>query len=643
MWLEKISSPADLADLDFDSLDVLCEEIRARIIETVTVTGGHLGSNLGAVELTVALHRAFESPRDIIIFDTGHQTYVHKLLTGRQDQFETIRSENGMSGYPNRAESPHDWVENSHASTSLSYAFGISASLALGSEPEVGSGGGTVDDKSARRVVAVVGDGALTGGMAYEALNNIGHARSKTIVVWNDNGRSYAPTVSRLSEGLTKLRLHPSYMHARNKISRVISDLPGVGPLASSGLTGLTTALREAIEPKVFFEALGVRYTGPIDGHNIAEMEYAFKGAAEWDGPIVVHVLTQKGRGYGPAETDEVQRLHDLKIPVASTDSSKKRYSYTEAFSTELLELAAKSPEIVAITAAMPSPTGLLAFQKSFPDRFFDVGIAEQHAVTAAAGMAMGGLKPVVAIYSTFISRAFDQVNLDVSLHGLPVVFVMDRAGITGDDGPSHHGVMDLIQFLSIPKMTVFAPSGIEELQEMLKEALEIEGPCALRFPKTMGPLRVGEKIGSGLKANKLRSGNSGISLVGVGKMAEAALNASLQLEESGVEVSVWDPRVLAPLDTDMLDELASSKLVVVVEDGFVPGGAGSHISDALSKLSYSQSFMSLGVPLGYIAQAKPDSILGELGLDAGGIAKSVLARAAAASVFANPETSQNS
>ncbi len=639
MWLEKISSPADLADLDFESLDVLCQEIRTRIIETVTVTGGHLGSNLGAVELTVALHRAFESPKDIIIFDTGHQAYVHKLLTGRQDRFETIRSENGMSGYPNRSESPHDWVENSHASTALSYAYGISASLALGLEPEVGSGEG----KSTRRVIAVVGDGALTGGMAYEALNNIGHARSKTIVVWNDNGRSYAPTVSRLSEGLTKLRLHPSYMHARNKISRVISDLPGVGPLATSGIAGLTTALREAIEPKVFFEALGVRYTGPIDGHNIAEMEYAFKGAAEWDGPIVVHVLTQKGRGYGPAETDEVQRLHDLKIPVAVSDSSKKRYSYTEAFSAKLLELAAERPEIVAITAAMPSPTGLLALQKSFPERFFDVGIAEQHAVTAAAGMALGGLKPVVAIYSTFMSRAFDQVNLDVALHGLPVVFVMDRAGITGDDGPSHHGVMDLIQFMSIPKMTVFAPSGIEELQEMLKEALEIEGPTAIRFPKTLGPLRLGEKVGSGLKANKLRSGNSGISLVGVGKMAEAVWEASRQLEEDGVEVSVWDPRVLAPLDTDMLDELASSRLVVVVEDGFVPGGAGSHISDALSKLSYSQSFMSLGVPLGYIAQAKPDSILAELGLDAGGIAKSVLARAAAASVFANPESNQNS
>ena len=639
MWLEKISSPADLADLDFESLDVLCQEIRTRIIETVTVTGGHLGSNLGAVELTVALHRAFESPKDIIIFDTGHQAYVHKLLTGRQDRFETIRSENGMSGYPNRSESPHDWVENSHASTALSYAYGISASLALGLEPEVGSGEG----KSTRRVIAVVGDGALTGGMAYEALNNIGHARSKTIVVWNDNGRSYAPTVSRLSEGLTKLRLHPSYMHARNKISRVISDLPGVGPLATSGIAGLTTALREAIEPKVFFEALGVRYTGPIDGHNIAEMEYAFKGAAEWDGPIVVHVLTQKGRGYGPAETDEVQRLHDLKIPVAVSDSSKKRYSYTEAFSAKLLELAAERPEIVAITAAMPSPTGLLALQKSFPERFFDVGIAEQHAVTAAAGMAMGGLKPVVAIYSTFMSRAFDQVNLDVALHGLPVVFVMDRAGVTGDDGPSHHGVMDLIQFMSIPKMTVFAPSGIEELQEMLKEALEIEGPTAIRFPKTLGPLRLGEKVGSGLKANKLRSGNSGISLVGVGKMAEAVWEASRQLEEDGVEVSVWDPRVLAPLDTDMLDELASSRLVVVVEDGFVPGGAGSHISDALSKLSYSQSFMSLGVPLGYIAQAKPDSILAELGLDAGGIAKSVLARAAAASVFANPESNQNS
>ena len=641
MWIDKIASPSDLDSLDYQSLDELCTEIREKIVDTVTTTGGHLGSNLGAVEVTVAIHRVFDSPRDIIVFDTGHQAYVHKILTGRAGAFDTLRSEGGMSGYPSRAESPHDWVENSHASTSLSYAHGLAAAIARNHGPEVGSAPSTRRDPGGeRRVIAIVGDGALTGGMAYEALNNIGHSQSKVIVVWNDNGRSYAPTVSRLSEGLTKLRLHPSYMHARTKISRVISDLPGVGQLAASGFAGLTSALREAIEPKVFFEALGVRYTGPVDGHNIAEMEYALRGAAEWDGPIVVHVLTQKGRGYGPAESDEIQRLHDLKVMPQASQGNSERYSYTEVFSKKLVELGHSRGELVALSAAMASPTGLLEFQRNYPDRFFDVGIAEQHAVTTAAGMAMGGLLPVVAIYSTFMSRAFDQVNLDVALHRLPVVFVLDRAGMTGDDGPSHNGMMDLIQFLSIPGMTVLAPSGTDELEQMLEFALGLGTPVAIRYPKTSGPKRVSENIGAGLKANKIRTGASPVSIIAVGKMAETAMIAAERLFAEGLDVNVWDPRVVSPLDPAMLEEIATCSLVVTVEDGFVPGGAGSHISAALSELSYAQNFMGLGVPTRFLGQGKPDAILAELGLDPAGIADSILARVGAIAALSGGDAS---
>ena len=428
MFLDEIHEPADLRTLSQTQLTQLAAEIRARIVDVVTVNGGHLGSDLGVVELTLALHRVFDSPRDAIIWDTGHQAYPHKLLTGRQAAFDTLRQPGGLSGYPSREESVHDWVENCHASTSLSYAHGMATGFRLRGEND-------------RRVVAVVGDGALTGGMAYEALNNLGHARCPVIIVLNDNGRSYAPTVSRLSSGVTYLRLNPSYVHARERLRLMLRNITGLGGLAYSSMHGLTSALREIVTPHRFFETLGVRYAGPIDGHDISGMERAFANAAEWHGPIVVHVLTQKGRGYAPAEDDEVQRLHDFKIQptrIAQGDMNAP-VSYTEAFTKAVLKEAKRRPELVAITAAMPGPTGLLPFQADFAARFFDVGIAEQHAVTAAAGMAMAGLRPVVAIYSTFFSRAFDQANLDVGLHGLPVVFVLDRAGMTGDDGPSHH------------------------------------------------------------------------------------------------------------------------------------------------------------------------------------------------------------
>jgi 1-deoxy-D-xylulose-5-phosphate synthase len=561
MILPRIETPADLRSLDPAELAELAAEIRAFIVEAVSITGGHLGSNLGVVELTIALHRVFESPRDPILWDTGHQAYVHKLLTGRRYGFRSLRQQGGMSGYPNRAESEHDWIENSHASTVLSYAHGLATALE--------AGGTAAGYDGSRRVVAVVGDGALTGGMAYEALNNLGHSGQRVVIVLNDNGRSYAPTVSLLSRSLTTLRLHPTYVQTRQRLRSVLRDIPGVGDLAYSGLHGLTSALREVVSPHTFFEALGVRYAGPIDGHDIYQMEQALAHAAEWDGPIVVHVLTQKGRGYAPAEEDEVQRLHDVKalrrpagdhdlapagrVALGAANGTRDGVTdilpatYTDAFTRALLRVAEQRPDVVALTAAMPGPTGLLPFQARFPERFFDVGIAEQHEVTAAAGMAMGGLHPVVAVYSTFFCRAFDQANLDVGLHGLPVVFVLDRAGITGDNGPSHHGVLDLALTLSIPGMTVFAPSSAEEVEVMLETAMELSGPSSIRFSKAPPP-RVGPgEVGRGLEARRLRQGDGSVCLLGVGKLVAACEAAADELAAEGVDATVWDVRVVSP------------------------------------------------------------------------------------------------
>jgi 1-deoxy-D-xylulose-5-phosphate synthase len=614
MLLDDIHDPADLRSLSHDQLDQLSAEIRSFIVETVTTTGGHLGSNLGVVELTLAIHRVFDSPRDVVLWDTGHQAYIHKLVTGRRGDFGSLKQAGGMSGYPSRAESAHDWVENSHASTALSYAHGIATGFHLRGEDE-------------RRVVAVLGDGALTGGMAYEALNNLGHANSRVVIVLNDNGRSYAPTVSKLSSGLTHLRLNPSYVQARERLRHGLRRIPGLGGLAYSGVHGLAIAVREVVTPHRFFEALGVRYAGPIDGHDIAGMEQALAHAAEWDGPIVVHVLTQKGSGYGPAEEDEVQRLHDFKVQPPNTSAALST-SYTEAFTKALLGAAERSEDVFAITAAMPGPTGLLPFEARFPDRFLDVGIAEQHAVTAAAGMAMAGLRPVVAVYSTFFSRAFDQANLDVGLHCLPVVFVLDRAGITGDDGPSHHGILDLSLALAIPGMTVFAPSSADEIGPMLDTALTLDGPSVLRFPKTPARHVGAGSVGHGLSARLIHRGDGTVCLLAVGKMVEAAEEAAAKLAADGTDATVWDVRLVSPPDPDMLFDAASHGLVVTVEDGIRVGGAGTFLLDAMRGLPGIDRPLPpvriLGVPRSYIAQGKPDSILSDLGLDGPGIASAV-------------------
>jgi 1-deoxy-D-xylulose-5-phosphate synthase len=605
MYLETINSPADLRRLDEAQLEALAAEIRTFIVDAVDKTGhGHLGSNLGAVELTLAVHRVFDSPRDIVLWDTGHQAYVHKIVTGRREAFGELRKAGGLSGYPCRAESPHDWIENSHASTVLSYAYG----LATAEQSEVGAG---------RRVVAIIGDGSMTGGMAYEGLNNLGHAGRDVIIILNDNGRSYAPTVSRLSESLVKIRNNPKYVRRQARIEQLLHDVPVVGKPLERAVDAAKAAAREVWEPPEFFETLGVRYTGPFDGHDIGALEEALRNARELPGPHVVHVLTQKGRGYAPAENDPIKAMHDI--------GGLKPGSYTAAFSEALIKEAETRREVVAITAAMPDSTGLLPFAERFPDRCFDVGIAEQHAVTGAAGMAMGGLRPVVALYSTFLTRAFDQVMYDVGLHEQPVVFAIDRAGITGDDGPSHHGVLDMVLLSKVPGMTIFAPSSYQELQQMLHDALDItDGPSAIRWSKTAAPSVDDDQVGHGLEARLVRAANDpagAVCLVGVGKMLAAVSEAAEVLAAEGIDVTVWDPRCVKPFDEALVADAVQHRAVVTIEDGFAAGGIGSSLARQLRERESSAEVVVLGVPERFIPQGKPDQILADLGLDAAGVA----------------------
>ena len=608
MRLDSIRTPDDLRDLGPDELRCLAAEIRERIVETVGRTGGHLGSNLGAVELTLALHRVFDSPRDAILWDTGHQTYVHKLLTGRNTGFDGLRQGGQMSGYPSQAESGHDWIENSHASTVLAYAYGLATA-------EATTGG-------SRRVVAVIGDGSMTGGMAFEGLNNLGHSGLKVTIVLNDNGRSYAPTVGRLSESLIRIRSNPTYMRRQRRLEDIAEKLPWVGELLERSISATKAALRDMFEPTAFFEALGVHYLGPFDGHDIAEIEDALRNAAEFDGPVVVHLLTQKGRGHAPAEQDPIKHMHDT--------GGVKVGSYTAAFTESILKAAESRPEVVAITAAMPDSTGLLPFRDRFPERCFDVGIAEQHAVTAAAGMAMGGLRPVVALYATFLSRAFDQANLDVGLHGLPVVFCLDRAGITGDDGPSHHGVLDMVLLSKVPGMTILAPSSYQELQQMFEDALAItDGPVAIRWAKTPAPHVGWDEVGRGLSARQVTvaAEDRTVCLLGAGKMLAATVAAAELLAADGVHATVWDPRCIRPLDETMLADAAAHRLVVTAEDGFREGGFGTAVLDDLSSRSPATEVAVLGVPVAHHAHGNVDDLLASFGLDGPGIAATVLKR----------------
>ncbi len=597
--LAKITSPADLLRLSDDELAELSAEIRTFIVDRVNENGGHLGSNLGVVEMTIALHRVFDSPSDVVLWDTGHQAYVHKMLTGRSEDFDSLRKEGGMSGYPSRVESDHDWIENSHASTVLGYAHGLATAF---------------ESKGInRRIVAVIGDGALTGGMAFEGLNNLGHSGRDVTIILNDNGRSYAPTISLLSESLVKIRSNPLYMDRQRRFENWNQNLPLVGKISSLGVRATKAAIREAFEPRAFFEPLGVRYLGPFDGHDISEMENALQNAKEFEGPVVVHVMTHKGRGYAPAENDPIKNMHDM--------GGVKPESYTNAFSEAIVKLGEEHDDVVAITAAMPDSTGLLPFRDRFPDRFIDVGIAEQHAVTSAAGMAMGGLRPVIALYATFLSRAFDQTNLDVGLHNQPVIFCLDRAGITGEDGPSHHGIYDMALLSKIPNMTILCPSSYQEVQQMLMDAYRIDGPVCIRWPKTAAPSVSDAEVGSGLSARKVRSG-TGVCLIGFGKMLGAAQEAADLLEADGINATVWDPRAAKPLDPALVEDAATHDIVVTIEDGLASGGVGAMAANELRDAPCRVEV--LGVPTEFLAQGNADAILARLGLNGEGVAATV-------------------
>ncbi len=652
MKLADLRQPSDLRALTYPQLDELAGEIRDFIVQAVSETGGHLGSNLGAVELTLALHRVFDSPTDAILWDTGHQAYVHKLVTGRAGDFTKLRQAEGLSGYPNRAESKHDFIENSHASTVLSYAYGMAVArdhaLHHGNTPEH------------RNIVAVIGDGSMTGGMAYEALNNLGHSAQRVVIVLNDNGRSYAPTISsltvsaldtdeeaerdvhfadkvadKLASTLTNIRLNPTYVKRQRRIEQFLRELPAVGKQAERSVEAVKAAVREFLQPPGFFEALGVRYIGPVDGHDIEAVERGLRAAEQRseEGPVLLHVVTQKGRGYPPAEDDDEKHLHDAPVfdPLSGPPKAVLT-GYTQAFADAILKEADADSRVVAITAAMPGPTGLLPFESRFPDRFFDVGIAEQHAVTAAAGMAMSGLRPVVALYSTFLSRAWDQVVYDVALHKLPVVFCLDRAGITGDDGPSHHGVYDMTLLSKVPGMRVLAPSSAQELQQMLHDAMQAvnDGPIAIRYPKGAARQVADNEVGSGFLARRLltRDGSSQrVCVLAIGKMVGNALKAVESLD-ADVAVEVWDVRSCQPLDPAMIAAAASADAVITLEDGLVEGGVGAAIAQAIEATvpvgGAAPRVTNLGVPTQFISHAKPDAILASLGLDAAGIAGAI-------------------
>ncbi len=620
MVLERIDDPEDLRALADEDLPLLADELRHAIIDAVSKVGGHLGSNLGVVELTIALHRVFHSPEDLLVWDTGHQAYVHKMLTGRRDAFDTLRQAGGLSGYPSREESVHDVVENSHASTALSWVSGLAR------------GQSDLPLEERRRLVAVVGDGALTGGMAYEALNNLGHHQLPAIIVLNDNGRSYAETVSRLSERVADLRSDPRYRTFKGRFDAALSRLPFIERLTEAGLDAIKSAVSEAPALQSFVEALGVRYLGPYDGHDLPRLEHALSHAARLHTPVLVHVLTQKGKGYAPAETDPEKKLHDTSafdVETGRANGRRSAPSWTAAFSTTLLELAEERAELLAITAAMPGSTGVLPLAARHPEQVVDVGIAEQHAVTSAAGLAHAGKLPVVAVYSTFFSRAFDQANLDVGLHDEHVVFVLDRAGITGDDGPSHHGILDLCLSLRIASATVLTPSCAEDVDALLRVAVELTGPVFLRFPK--GSAVVAADLGidgatdevEGLAARRLRDG-ADVTVLAVGDRAAAAFQAAELLAEEGVEAAVWDVRSVRPADPALLDAAAAAPLVVTVENGLVGGGAGAELADRLSEragVRHAPPVLRLGVPAAYLPHGAPDRILAELGLDAAGIA----------------------
>jgi 1-deoxy-D-xylulose-5-phosphate synthase len=585
-------------------LNVLAAQIRSFLIEKVSKTGGHLGPNLGVVELSIAVHRVFDSPRDVVLFDTGHQSYVHKILTGRADQFDLLRQRNGISGYPNRRESEHDVIENSHASTALSWADGISRGFSLSGQSD-------------RHVVAVVGDGALTGGMSWEALNNLSPESDRNLViVVNDNERSYSPTIGGLATYLSTLRGTKEYERILGRGKRVLLHTPLVGRHIYGALHGIKKGMKDMLAPQGMFEDLGFKYLGPIDGHDMAAMERTLHIAKEFGSPVIVHVITEKGRGYSPAIEDMAEKFHAVGIvdPLTGKPLKASAPSWTNVFSEEITQLGGENPKIVAITAAMLGPTGLDRFAEKFPARTIDVGIAEQHAVTSAAGMAYAGIHPVIAIYSTFLNRAFDQLLLDAALHNAGITFVLDRAGITGDDGPSHHGIWDLALTGIVPKMHVGAPRDGARLKEILRGCLDItDAPSMVRFPKGAVPQDIPaiERV-AGVDILH-RGSKKQVLIISIGSMAAMALDVAKHAHEKSIEVTVVDPLWVKPIAPSLLSMCSEYETVVVMEDGIKHAGIASSISEALRDGQITCNLQSIGIPLEFIEHSKRAEILEDL------------------------------
>jgi len=615
--LDRISSPADLKALNHDQLTQLSDEIRKFLIEKVSRSGGHLGPNLGVVELTLAVHRVFDSPKDPIIFDTGHQSYVHKIVTGRREGFDRLRQRNGLAGYPSRTESVHDIVENSHASTALSWADGIARGFKLRGESD-------------RTVVAIVGDGSLTGGMAWEALNNIATSEDlRLVIVVNDNERSYSPTIGGMAKHLSTLRATKGYEKFLDWGKEVLERTPVVGHGIYEALHGMKKGLKDFVAPQGLFEDLGIKYLGPIDGHDFESLEHELENAKRFQGPVIVHAITEKGRGHLPALNDEAEKFHAVGVvdPETGEPLAPSGTSWTRVFSDELISLGEKKKEIVAITAAMLGPTGLDAFGKRFPERTFDVGIAEQHATTSAAGLAFTGLHPVVAVYSTFLNRAFDQLLLDVGLHRAGVTFVLDRSGVTGDDGPSHHGIWDLALTSIVPGIKVAAPRDGQRLRELLAEAVEIDdGPSVIRFPKG--------QVASELRAFERRDGidvlyrgeSADVLLIAVGAMAHLAVEAASIAYQEGVGVTVVDPRWVDPLPAHLVTMAGRFSEVVVLEDGIEGRGVANTFEILMRESGFARTIHSIGVPRRFIEHSKRGEILADIGLTSGSVAQRLVA-----------------
>ena len=622
--LEGIASPEDLRQIPEEDLPALAEDIRGFLVEQVSATGGHLGPNLGVVEVTLALHRVFDSPRDVILWDTGHQAYVHKILTGRWRAFDTLRKEGGLSGYPSRAESEHDVIENSHASTALSYADGIAKAFELQGE---------LSGDDARHVVAVVGDGSLTGGMAWEALNNIAGSDRPMVILVNDNERSYSPTIGGLAHHLATLRTTQGYERFLQWGRRTLQRTPVVGAPVYEALHGMKKGLKDIVAPQGMFEDLGLKYVGPIDGHDTLEVEHALRRARDFPGPVVVHVITEKGRGYAPAEQDEADRFHGIGVidPETGQPLRASGRTWTSVFADELVEIGGEDPRVVGITAAMLGPTGLDRFAQRFPDRTFDVGIAEQHAATSAAGMAYAGLHPVVAVYATFLNRAIDQVLLDCALHRAGVTFVLDRAGVTGDDGPSHNGIWDMSLLGVVPGLRLAAPRDASALREQLREAVAIsDAPTVVRFPKGTVPddIPALRRIDG---VDILRESETcDVLVVAVGAFATLGLEVADALAAQGISATVADPRWALPIPTRLAGFAADADLVVVLEDNMRAGGIGTAMRSALEDAGVATPALTFGMPPEFPHHGSRSSVLAQAGMSAQEIARRVTERVAA-------------